>query len=74
MSGVRRLRGLRALIGDAVEHGSVAVEKVHVATVARTYAAVRLVSRAVGIVLDTALDLAEPPQEAPKAPEAPDDR
>lgn len=32
-----RLRGLRALVGEAVEHGSKAVEIVHKATAARTF-------------------------------------
>jgi len=32
-----RLRGLRALVGEAVEHGSKAVEVVHKATAARTF-------------------------------------
>lgn len=34
---MKRLRGLRALVGDAVEHGSKAVEQVHRATAARTF-------------------------------------
>lgn len=37
MSTMKRLRGLRALVGDAVEHGSKAVEEVHKATAARTF-------------------------------------
>lgn len=37
MSSLKRLRGLRALVGDAVEHGSKAVEGVHKATAARTF-------------------------------------
>jgi hypothetical protein len=37
MSTMKRLRGLRALVGDAVEHGSKAVEVVHKATAARTF-------------------------------------
>ncbi len=37
MSTMKRLRGLRALVGDAVEHGSKAVEDVHKATAARTF-------------------------------------
>ena len=36
-STMKRLRGLRALVGDAVEHGSKAVEIVHKATAARTF-------------------------------------
>jgi hypothetical protein len=34
---MKRLRGLRALVGEAVEHGSKAVEVVHKATAARTF-------------------------------------
>lgn len=34
---MKRLRGLRALVEDAVEHGSKAVQEVHLATVARTF-------------------------------------
>jgi hypothetical protein len=37
MSSMKRLRGLRVLVGDAVEHGSKAVEVVHKATAARTF-------------------------------------
>jgi hypothetical protein len=37
MSTMKRLRGLRALVGDAIEHGSKAVEDVHKATAARTF-------------------------------------
>jgi hypothetical protein len=37
MSTMKRLRGLRALVQDAVEHGSRAVEEVHKATAARTF-------------------------------------
>ena len=37
MSTKKRLRGLRALLGDVVEHGSSAVEVVHKATAARTF-------------------------------------
>jgi hypothetical protein len=33
-----RLRGLKSLVADAVEHGSSAIEKVHVATAARPFA------------------------------------
>jgi hypothetical protein len=38
MTNVKRWRGLRALIGDAVEHGSSAIERVHLATAGRTFA------------------------------------
>lgn len=37
MSTMQRLRGLRSLVGEAVEHGSKAVEQVHKATAARTF-------------------------------------
>jgi hypothetical protein len=37
MSSMKRLRGLRVLVGDAIEHGSSAVEVVHKATAARTF-------------------------------------
>ena len=37
MSTKKRLRGLRALVQDVVEHGSKAVEEVHKATAARTF-------------------------------------
>ena len=37
MSTMKRLRGLRVLVGDAIEHGSKAVEDVHKATAARTF-------------------------------------
>lgn len=37
MSKWKRLRGLRTLVGEMVEHGSKAVEEVHIATAARTF-------------------------------------
>ena len=37
VSKLKRLRGLRALVEEAVEHGSKAVQEVHIATVARTF-------------------------------------
>jgi hypothetical protein len=37
MSNLNRLRGLRALLEDAVEHGTSAVERVHRATAARPF-------------------------------------
>ena len=37
MSNMNRLRGLRALLEDAVEHGASAVERVHRATAARPF-------------------------------------
>lgn len=89
MKDVKRWKGLRALIGDAVEHGASAVERVHVATanrpfaimeqipgiaepvkgihqlhdaiVSNAYGAVRLVNRAVGEVIDAALDAVDEP-------------
>jgi len=40
---VSKLKGLIALIGEVVEHGSTAVEKVHLATAGRTFAVVEMV-------------------------------
>ncbi len=37
MKSLKRLRGLRALVQDVVEHGTTAVEEVHKATAARTF-------------------------------------
>jgi hypothetical protein len=37
MKDVKRWKGLRALIGDAVEHGASAIERVHVATTNRPF-------------------------------------
>jgi hypothetical protein len=37
MPNMNRLRGLRALLEDAVEHGASAVERVHLATAARPF-------------------------------------
>jgi hypothetical protein len=37
MSSMNRLRGLRALLEDVVEHGTTAVERVHMATAARPF-------------------------------------
>jgi hypothetical protein len=37
MKSMKRLRGLRALVEEVVEHGSKAVEEVHKATAARTF-------------------------------------
>jgi hypothetical protein len=37
MKEVKRWKGLRALIGDAVEHGASAIERVHVATAKRPF-------------------------------------
>ncbi len=38
MTGIDRLRGLRALLEDAVDQGTSAVERVHRATAARPFA------------------------------------
>ena len=37
MKDVKKWKGLRALIGDAVEHGASAIERVHIATAARPF-------------------------------------
>jgi hypothetical protein len=37
MKDVERWKGLRALIGDAIEHGASAIERVHVATAKRPF-------------------------------------
>ena len=37
MKALKRLRGLRALVEDVVDHGSKAVQDVHLATAARTF-------------------------------------
>jgi alpha-beta hydrolase superfamily lysophospholipase len=37
MSNLQRWRGLSALIGDAVEHGATAVERIHMATARRPF-------------------------------------
>ena len=38
MTTMKRLRGLRALVQDVVEHGSSAIERVHLATARRPFA------------------------------------
>ena len=38
MKDIKRWRGLRALIGDAVEHGASAIERVHLETARRPFA------------------------------------
>ena len=38
MTDLRRLRGLRALLEDAVKQGSIAIERVQIETAARTFA------------------------------------
>ena len=40
---MNRLRGLRSLVEEAVEHGSKAVEHVHKATAARTFVALEAI-------------------------------
>jgi hypothetical protein len=58
MVDLKRLRGLRALIEDAVQHGSSAIERVHLATAARPFAVLEniaptaLVARGVHIAHD----------------------
>jgi hypothetical protein len=58
MVDLKRLRGLRALIEDAVEHGSGAIERVHLATAARPFGVLEripptaLVARAVHVAHD----------------------
>jgi hypothetical protein len=37
MNDLKRLRGLASLLGDAVEHGASAVQRVHLATAARPF-------------------------------------
>ena len=37
MSAMKRWRGLRALVTDAVEHGSIAIERVHKATASKPF-------------------------------------
>ncbi len=44
MSNLNRLRGLRALLEDAVEHGTSAVERVHRATAARPFEVLDLIA------------------------------
>ena len=48
MSSMNRLRGLRALLEDAVEHGTTAVERVHRATAARPFDILDLIARRAG--------------------------
>src|ERR1700722_19008650 len=43
MSKLNRLRGLRTLLEDAVEHGTSAVERVHRATAARPFEVLDLI-------------------------------
>jgi hypothetical protein len=43
MTNWNHLRGLRALLEDAVEHGTTAVERVHKATAARPFAILDLI-------------------------------
>jgi hypothetical protein len=58
MADLKRLRGLRALIEDAVTHGSGAIERVHLATAARPFAVLEnipptaLVARGVHVAHD----------------------
>ncbi len=43
MSNLQRWRGLSALIGDAVEHGATAVERIHMATARRPFQIIELI-------------------------------
>ncbi len=58
MKDVKRLLGLAALLADAVEHGTSAVERVHLATAARPFAVLEripptaLVARGVHVTHD----------------------
>jgi hypothetical protein len=47
-TGKKRVQGLRALLQDAVEHGSAAVERVHRQTADRTFTAIELIPRVAG--------------------------
>jgi len=59
MVDLKRLRGLQALIEDAVDHGTGAVERVHLATAARPFAVLEripptaLVARGIHVAHDT---------------------
>lgn len=47
-TGKKRLLGLRALLEDAVEHGSAAVERVHRETADRTFAVLEAIPPVAG--------------------------
>jgi hypothetical protein len=61
LSSFARLRGLRSLVEEAVEHGSKAVEHVHKATAARTFVVLEAIppiatpARLVHVVHDVSL-------------------
>ena len=46
MNNLKRWRGLGALVGDAVEHGASAIERVHLATAERPF---RIIEQIPGI-------------------------
>jgi hypothetical protein len=50
MNNLKRWRGLGALIGDAVEHGASAIERVHLATAERPF---RIIEQIPGIAEPT---------------------
>ncbi len=64
MNGMTRWRGLSALIQDAVEHGARAVERVHMESTGRPFAAIERIppiasaARAVHLVHDAAVTAA----------------
>jgi hypothetical protein len=95
---VKRWRGLKDLVEDAIDHGSRAIEEVHTqagrwvfdvlervpalatparlarsvheTVVARTYATIRLVNRAIGGIAAVAIDAAEAaPRKRSAAPD-----
>lgn len=43
MSNLGRWRGLSALIGDVIEHGTTAVERIHMATARRPFQIIELI-------------------------------
>jgi len=43
MTDFKRLRGLKALVQDVVEHGSTAVQRVHLETAARPFVILELI-------------------------------
>ncbi|MBC7171157.1 MAG: hypothetical protein H5U40_01955, partial [Polyangiaceae bacterium] len=58
---IKRMRGLKDLLVDAVDHGAGAIEKVHLGTTARTFAVldaipvVALPSQGVKVIHDTSV-------------------
>lgn len=61
---MKRWQGLVKLVGDAVEHGSTAIEKVHKATAARTFTVLEAIpvvatpSKVVHVVHDASVSMA----------------